>query len=285
MVDIEQFIEACGNGDVEEVNRLLNSRTPFFFFKRFLQARFINTVHNGKTALCDAAGRRDSNMVRLLLEKGADVELRDESGGTALFRTVTLKFDGDSAKLLLDHGADINTRIPSGFTPLHMATKCGLADGVQFLLRNGAAMDLADGHGRTAISYALELGDRNVVEAFAHTNNAHDVTDNNAPCLHCQKERRITPKTLFDPCEHCGAEFGQATSADSGFDLREHWASVRKAKEADQERLSAAIDLYRRNADLEEWAELNLDRDEWLLKFKYMGLDDIFARAADRDQD
>lgn len=110
-----------------------------------------------------------------------------------------------------------------------------------------------------------------------------DTENLSVPCLNCQKVRRVTPKTPFDPCEHCGAEFRQATNADSGIDLREHWASVRKAKETDQERLDAAIALYRRNAGIEEWNELNLDRDEWLLKFKYMGLDDILARAAERE--
>ena len=110
-----------------------------------------------------------------------------------------------------------------------------------------------------------------------------DMENLKIPCPHCNKKCRINPMKPFEPCEHCGAEFRQATEDDTGIDLREHWASVQRAKDADQERLSAAIALYRRNAGIEEWNKLDLDRDEWLLKFKYMGLDDILARAADRE--
>ncbi len=101
-------------------------------------------------------------------------------------------------------------------------------------------------------------------------------------CPHCQKRRRLDTGALDAACEHCGVAFVPAEEVDSGAGLRELHASNQRAKEAEQEVLDSAIALYRRNASNEEWKELNLDRDEWLLKFKYMGLDDILARAADR---
>ena len=109
-----------------------------------------------------------------------------------------------------------------------------------------------------------------------------DMANLQIPCLHCQQNRRINPMRPFDPCEHCGAESRQVTNDEPSIDIRELQAAHSKAKEADQERLTVAIALYRRNAGIEEWNELNLDRDEWLLKFKYMGLDEILARGAER---
>jgi ankyrin repeat protein len=55
----------------------------------------------GRTALM----RARENMARLLLKRGANVHLRDKYGATALFHASSEKIE-----LLLEHGADVNAK-------------------------------------------------------------------------------------------------------------------------------------------------------------------------------
>ncbi len=75
------------------------------------------------------------------------------AGGTALMwasRNSLL----DLMKALLDHGADVNARDAQGRTALMWAAYLNHADAVRLLLRRGADAGLKDGRGQTALSVA-----------------------------------------------------------------------------------------------------------------------------------
>jgi ankyrin repeat protein len=79
----------------------------------------------GETALADAAGRGDVEGVKLLLEKGADVNVADYRGYTPLIQAV--QYDRDSpeiVKLLLDRGASI-AAVAEGQTAVTTAARRG----------------------------------------------------------------------------------------------------------------------------------------------------------------
>ena len=59
-------------------------------------------------------------MVKLLVESGATVDMKDEDGMTALLTAVMCEHE-DIVKLLVDHGADINAEDIDGETPLSLA--------------------------------------------------------------------------------------------------------------------------------------------------------------------
>jgi ankyrin repeat protein len=83
-----------------------------------------------------AAGQIE--VVRLLIERGADVNARQQSGFTPLHEaalTGKLEF----ARLFLDHGADINAKNDDGKTSLSIATEAGREAMVRFLLERGAS--------------------------------------------------------------------------------------------------------------------------------------------------
>jgi len=107
--------------------------------------------------LFEAIQARDGYKVKRLLEKGANINAKDNIGWTPLhfaaYHGIT-----DIVRLLLEHGADINARDADGLTPLHIAAALGHVDAVRLLLRKGADPGARDNRGRTPLDLAREGG-------------------------------------------------------------------------------------------------------------------------------
>ena len=72
---------------------------------------------HGDTPLMRAALDGNTESVRELINQGADINRRDDSGRTALmFAVVNRHYE--TMKLLLEHGADVNARSKQGGTAL-----------------------------------------------------------------------------------------------------------------------------------------------------------------------
>ncbi len=92
---------------------------------------------NANTALDAAVAARRTEVVRLLLAKGAEVNVRAAGGYTPLHKAV---FGGDLGmiRLLLDSGADLHARTDEGKKPVDVASERGLKDVVKLLTEHGA---------------------------------------------------------------------------------------------------------------------------------------------------
>ena len=122
----------------------------------------------GNTPLHSAACYGDVEMVQVLLDLEADVNIRNDILGTPLNYMAYGPWNPGQvlpdypqslvnvARLLLDHGADINARDEGGWTPLHSVTYKGLIEVVRVLLERGADVGVEDKHGRTPFSLAKE---------------------------------------------------------------------------------------------------------------------------------
>ena len=83
------------------------------------------------------AGRIE--LLKLLLDSGADVNVKDSNGTSALMRAAYSDYAGvDRVKLLLDHGAEINARDTNGDTALRIARRKGSTPVVALLVSAGA---------------------------------------------------------------------------------------------------------------------------------------------------
>lgn len=96
-----------------------------------------------------AVWNEDCAAIRLLLDHGADIEEGAERGDTPLLGAVAWSKFGPAAALL-KAGADPNVRNATGATALHMMIKKGSApEHFQLFARHGARADIPDAEGRT----------------------------------------------------------------------------------------------------------------------------------------
>ena len=95
----------------------------------------------GLTPLHYAAGKKSVITVKLLLEGGAVPNQGDNMGRASLWYAVGNK---DVIKVLLDAGADPNKRDRLGSTPLHRATRYSNKNVIQLLLDAGADLYTAN---------------------------------------------------------------------------------------------------------------------------------------------
>jgi len=108
---------------------------------------------SGATALIWALGDRQKS--RLLIEHGADVRAQSKFGRTPLLAIAGRPGNADLIRLLLDRGADPNERDGRGNTALMSAVQTGDTEMVRALIDNGARVDAVDMLGGTALVDAV----------------------------------------------------------------------------------------------------------------------------------
>ena len=114
-------------------------------------------VIEGCTPLWAAAATGHLDVVKLLIERNADVDGRTLTNSTPLRAAA---YDGrlDIVNCLVENGADVNARNNFENTPLMVACYNGHMNVVTYLIKRGANMDLQDKQGNTVLHYAVERG-------------------------------------------------------------------------------------------------------------------------------
>jgi ankyrin repeat protein len=111
-------------------------------------------VFQKTTVLTEAVEYKNLDAVRLLLEAGANPNVRVEDHDTPLLRAVGQK-EEPIVSLLLEHGADPNLVNDQGKTPLMKDAHYGLPSVAQVLLEAGAEEEIRSDAGATALDLAL----------------------------------------------------------------------------------------------------------------------------------
>lgn len=114
----------------------------------------------------------DVRLLGLVLERRPDVDAKDSRGDTPLLNAILLSGGKASSAsyrkavtMLLDAGADVNARGKDGDTPFLRAAH-GKGDIARELLRRGADISVTDGHGQTALMWAANSGDDDLVNSI-----------------------------------------------------------------------------------------------------------------------
>jgi len=157
-MDVRAIQEAVINGQLERVRLLLDKGTP------------TNTrYYDGDYALLDiAAIRYNTEIMKLLIERGADLNAASRTGLTVLHHAAK-KINTPAVKLLLDSGMDVNIADNNGYTPLHYAARDSEVDTVALLLEHGAdtyAKTTDFGEIPLHCVYNMNSGDRTAIAAL-----------------------------------------------------------------------------------------------------------------------
>ena len=120
----------------------------------------------GQTPFLRAAAAGDVDVMRLLLEHGADPNIATDAGTTPLMVAagvnwaVAETFDlgaealFEAVKLAHSLGNDVNAVNSMGVAAIHGAANRGANDVIEYLAANGARLDVADAQGRTPLDWA-----------------------------------------------------------------------------------------------------------------------------------
>lgn len=146
------------------------------FFLMFL-IFFIKEGYCGiNDELIDAARRGDANAVKKLIQKGADVNAKNNPSGTALI-FAALNGHTEIVDILIKNGAEVNARNKIGSTALHSAAYYGHTEVVKILIENGADVNAKYKNGGTALHSASFNGHIEVVKLLIR--NGIDINSKN----------------------------------------------------------------------------------------------------------
>ncbi|XP_019555310.2 uncharacterized protein LOC109424595 [Aedes albopictus] len=118
--------------------------------------------HGGLAPLHSAIIYGHRNLMLLLLEKGADINIRNTEGWSALHYAVHHKRIA-IAKFLIDEGIDVNSINKNKWNALHISCNNGDADMTKVLIQRGAQLDIQTNEGRSPLHLAAAGGHTEVV--------------------------------------------------------------------------------------------------------------------------
>jgi uncharacterized protein len=142
------FGEACALGDLATVKTMLADRS-------LLEAR----TADGFPPLGLSIFFRNPAVARYLIEQGADVNAAAENPmRVAPVHAAAATCDHETMRLLLDRGADPNARQQMDYTPLHGAASRGDVEMAKLLLAHGADREPRGTDGQTPADVARSHG-------------------------------------------------------------------------------------------------------------------------------
>lgn len=151
------ILVACIENNMEMIGILLNAGADV----NDINLDGYNTLNT--TTQCGCS-QQTVHIARILLKLGVDVNHASDDGCTALHEVCFPETESEKAislelmRMLLDNGANINAQDEHGDTALIQCAREGFTDGVKLLLEYKADMSLTDKEGKTALDHAKENG-------------------------------------------------------------------------------------------------------------------------------
>jgi len=154
---------AAAQGDVESVKAFLKK-----------DPNLINAPasNDGWSALHWAAYMNRLDVIKVLIENGADVNIRERIYNVTPLHRAVCKGHLDAAKFLIDKGADVKIKFKNGGTMLHSP---GTFETAKLLIDNGADVNAKDDHGITPLHSIAVKDNLNTVQKVLFEKNGGTV--------------------------------------------------------------------------------------------------------------
>ena len=169
----------------------------------------------GKTVLHRAAWG-EYEIAVLLLENGADVNVKDRWSETPLHQAVA-HHSGKIAVLLLENGADVNAKGFHDYTPLHDAASQGAREMVTLLLEHGADVGATNDNGETPLDVARRKKHAAIAALLEAAENLPVAAAAPAEADALAGELRTSFAGAFNPSPAFGDAFGAVPGASESF--------------------------------------------------------------------
>lgn len=152
---LKDFIELCGTDEVDKVKKILSGGMK----------DFAREIENGVSALMIACENQRPEMVRILIDAGANVNQLVKKEPPILFAA----FHGNCEilKMLINAGASVDCTNEQSNTPLMVASNFGYIDCVREIIAAKANLNIENQDGKTALNFACINGHVDVIEALA----------------------------------------------------------------------------------------------------------------------
>lgn len=154
----ESLSFAIMHGELEKVKSIVHNNSDLLFMKDDVNGwtpLHQAAVAQGKAGSDPAAHRA---VAEFLLNKGADVNARDNGDATPLYWATTVVTG--TAAILLAHGADVNAKDNEGTTPLHHVLSPNDAES---LVNRGADVNAKDNRGNAPLHTSAMSANKQLV--------------------------------------------------------------------------------------------------------------------------
>ena len=146
----------------------------------------------GRTPVQCAASNSRILAVQLLLDIGADPNVRDDEGLMLIHDAGQVGDERLMRQLLEDRRVDVSATTTEETTALHFAVRGGHADIVRMLLRAGAATEVRDNGGYTALHGAACVGREDVVRLLLEA----------GANVHAKSDKKFTARDMAAAAHH-----------------------------------------------------------------------------------
>ncbi|XP_075993354.1 ankyrin repeat domain-containing protein 6b [Genypterus blacodes] len=141
----ERLLIAAHKGQADNVVQLINKGAK------------VAVTKYGRSPLHLSAYKGHSEVVRLLLKAGCDLDIQDDGGQTALHRAAVVG-NGDITAALIQEGCALDRQDKDGNTALHEASWHGFSQEVKLLVKAGANVHAKNKAGNVALHLACQNG-------------------------------------------------------------------------------------------------------------------------------
>lgn len=154
-------------------------------------------VFSGQTPLTWAAKEGRAEYIDLCLQKGVDIDIKNDYGNTALLEATRENQEG-IVRLLLGKKADANTTSKDGSTPLIWASGRGRNTLVKLLIDNGADLNAINDNKSTALIQALRYCHEDTAKLLIENGASINITGTHFSTAHRQGVR-LSDRPLLGP--------------------------------------------------------------------------------------